>query len=97
MKWSLAALVVAAALLWAWHVERVAEDEAMAFCDGIQVGSPLDDVAARAREAGDERLRRIGPDSITVGFTGIPPFSRHLCAARAEKGMVVAARYVYLD
>jgi hypothetical protein len=97
MQWVIVLALVSGVLVWAWRAERGAEIDARSFCADVAIGSPIADVAHAARTAGDDRLRRIGEQSITVGYTGIPPFSRHLCDIRAGNGKVAAKKYVYLD
>lgn len=80
-----------------YYLEYRAESSAKAFCDATSVGTPIDKVAEAAKGKGTDMLRRIQPESVTVGFTGLPPFSRHLCTVEAEGGKVTNARYLYLD
>jgi hypothetical protein len=79
------------------YLEYRAESSAKAFCDAALVGTPTEDVAAAARGKGTDMLRRIKPDSVTVGFTGLPPYSRHFCETEAVDGKVTKAKYLYLD
>lgn len=58
---------------------------------------PIASVAARARDTGERMLRRIEPEKVTVGFTGLPPYSRHFCTVEAPTGIVARAIYSTLD
>jgi len=97
MKWAIAFVVIAVALLWALRVENVAESSAKSFCAGINVGDALEDIAKKPGTSGDMRIRQINPDSVAVIFTGISSFSRHVCDIRAEKAVIVEKQYIYLD
>jgi hypothetical protein len=87
------ALVVGGILL----LESRAEKSARAFCAAALPGTPMAKVADAARDAGTKMLRRIEPEAVAVGFTGVPPFSRHLCTVRGTAGVVSEAAYSYLD
>ena len=97
MKWVIAFVVIAVALLWAWRVESVAESRAKSFCAGINAGDTLGDIVKNPGTDDDMRIRQISPDSVVIIFTGISTFSRHICDVRAEKGVVVEKQYIYLD
>jgi len=79
------------------YLEFSAESSAKAFCAPSLVGTPLADVARAAQQEGSGPLRHILADSVTVGYTGLPPFSRHLCTVTGKGGTVVDVRYSYLD
>ena len=97
MRWIITLLVVLGILAWGWWVEQAAESAAKDFCNGVAVGSSFADVAKLAKTVGEDRLRLIHEESIMVGFTGIPPFSRHACEIRGKENKVAAKRYIYLD
>lgn len=97
VRWLVTVVGVGLFLAWLVYLERTAESGAREFCAGIEAGSPLDAVARRAAEVGDERLRRLEADRVVVGFTGIPPFSRHLCEVTGADGTVAGSRYLHLD
>lgn len=97
LRWLLSLVGIAVFLGWLTHLERSAESRARAFCGEIAVGSSLEAAAARAAGVGDERLRRVEGSRVVVGFTGIPPFSRHLCEVTGTDGKVQVARYLHLD
>lgn len=78
-------------------VESNAEAKARAFCDRFPIASPLADVAAAARDAGDPKYRMIRAGEISIAYIGVSPFSRHVCAFEGESGKVTKAWYVYLD
>ena len=97
MKWGIALVLVAGVLTWSWWVEQTAQTSAREFCDAVIVGSSFAEVAETAKTVGEDRLRLIREESIFIGFTGVPPFSRHACEVRGEEGKVVTTEYVYLD
>ena len=93
-----AVLAVAIGLATAVRVvESNAEANARAFCGRFPMGSPLADVAAAARDAGDPKYRMIRAGEISIAYIGVPPFSRHVCAFEGESGKVTKVRYVHLD
>ena len=97
MQWAIASVVLLGLLAWGWRTEREAEANATAFCESVTVGGAFADVVESARTAGEDRLRSIRDDSVLVGYTGIPPFSRHACAVTGERGRVVRKSYLHLD
>jgi hypothetical protein len=97
MRWIVPLVVAVALAIWGWSVEQSAESEAKKFCDNVEVGTLFAEIARIAKTAGEDRLRLIREDSIIVGFTGIPPFSRHACEIRRAEDRVATKRYVYLD
>jgi len=97
MRWIIALVVVVGILAWGWQVEHRAESKAKDFCNGVAVGSSFADLAEIVKTVGEDRLRFIHEDSISVGFTGIPPFSRHVCVIDRSEDKVAAKRYVYVD
>ena len=97
MKWGIVLILVVGGLAWGWRVEQNAQISAKDFCDTVAIGSSFAEVAETARAIGEDRLRLIQEDSIIIGFTGIPPFSRHICDVRGKQGNVVSRAYIYLD
>ena len=97
MKWTIAFFLVVGVLAWSWWAEQTAETSAREFCDAVTVGTSFAEVAEIAKTAGEDQLRFMREESIFIGFTGIPPFSRHACDVRGEGGKVVTKRYVHLD
>ena len=97
MQWIITFVVVIGLLTWGWRIEEAAESRARDFCAQIAVRDVLSKVKEAARRAGEDRLRLVSEDSVLVGFTGIPPFSRHACEVRGEHGIVVSKRYVQMD
>lgn len=79
------------------YLESDAEASAKAFCTSAPVGTASEVVTQAAKEKGESRLRMIHKDSVTVGFTGLPPYSRHLCTIELKDGKVTRADYSYLD
>ena len=90
-------IVLGMLITWCVVLEKRAKSKANEFCDSIDIGSPYVETAARAGSIGENRLRIIGDKSIVVGFTGIPPFSRHLCEVSRDGDRVGGKRYIYLD
>ena len=90
-------LLVAGLVVWALMREQQAEDRAREFCDSVAVGERFDLVSDRARSVGEDQLRIVRDESVIVGFTGIPPFSRHACEVTSEGGVVSGKRYVHID
>jgi len=79
------------------YLEASAESDAKAFCAASPLGTPMAKVAETAKDTGTKMLRYIQPDEITVGFTGLPPFSRHFCSVAGKAGVVTGTRYYTLD
>ena len=77
--------------------EASAESQARAFCEEIEPGSELATVENAVEGVGEDRLRLRYEGYLTVGFTGIPPFSRHLCNVYHDGRIVTSAQYRYLD
>jgi hypothetical protein len=80
-----------------WYLQFRAESQARAFCDTAKTGMPIGPVAANARQTGERLLRRVEAEKVTVGFTGLPPYSRHFCTVEAQAGMITRASYSTLD
>ncbi len=95
--WSAVLAVVIGAAAAVGLVESDAEAKARAFCDRFLAGSPLADVAAAARDAGDPKHRMIRAGEISIAYIGLPPFSRHVCTVQGKSGKVTKAWYVYID
>jgi len=77
-------------------LENGAESSANAFCDSIAIGSVYSEGESRARKSGEDKLRIISNNSFTVGFTGILPFSRHLCEVTRDGELVNDKHYFHL-
>ena len=94
--WLIAGVLVAIGGYIAF-LEIRASNRAEAFCRSAVVGTSLARLADAAKFAGEKALRKITPDEVRVGFTGIPLFSRHFCIVVAEKGSIKSARVQRLD
>ena len=92
-----AALLLAAVIAAMATAEWRARGRAQAFCERFAVGGEMAAVRAAASAEGDRLLRSLQPDRISVGYTGLPPFSRHLCVIESREGRIVAVRRVRLD
>jgi hypothetical protein len=79
------------------YLEHRASTSAEDFCRKAVVGAPLAGVAEAAKSAGERLLRRVTDDEVQVGFIGLPPFSRHLCVVKAEKGTIKSAWVETMD
>ena len=90
-------MFMAALIAWVVVQERRAESSAREFCESIDPGSAFGTAIERARTAGEDRLRILREDTIVVGFTGLPPFSRHLCEVTRDGDEVGGKRTIYLD
>ena len=97
MRWIIVFIIVACLIAWGGLLEESAESNARDFCAEVIVGSSYLGTLEKARTIGEDQLRIISKDSIVVGFTGIPPFSRHLCEISPKGDEVGEKRYIYLD
>jgi len=97
MKWGIALVLVVGALTWSLWIEQIAENNAKEFCDTVTIGSSFAEITDTAMTVGEDHLRFIREDSIIIGFTGIPPFSRHSCEVRGKEGKVESKEYIYVD
>ena len=92
-----ALILLVACSVYGIRSERHAERAAREFCSRIQIGGEFGAAQRLAESAGEDRLRSIRAERITVGFTGLPPWSRHLCDIEREGDRVLSASYRYLD
>lgn len=83
--------------VWAGVREDRAEENARKFCDSAIVGDSFTELQRRAKSAGEDKLRFIREESVTIGFTGIPPFSRHVCEIRSKESVISEKQYFYID
>ncbi len=97
MHWIIAFISIFALIIWGGLLEDGAESQAKEFCGAVLIGDSFLETVEKAKTAGEDRLRLIGKESITVGFTGIPPFSRHLCEITRSGDEIGEKRYFYLD
>lgn len=97
MKWIITATILFGLFAWAGVREDKAESRAREFCDSIAIGDSFSAVTEKAMSVGEDNLRIVNTDSIMVGFTGIPPFSRHTCEIRNDEGLVGEKQYYYID
>jgi len=79
------------------YLEIKAKGDAESFCAPINIGDPIEPVKELALTVGSNMLRTIEENEVTVGFIGIPPFSRHLCIVKSENGKITEKKYFYLD
>ena len=78
-------------------MEDRASTKANAFCDSISPSQSFAQLAELAKNAGETQLRVINDQSLVVGFTGIPPFSRHLCEMRLNESGDATKRCLLID
>lgn len=78
-------------------MEQKAMTQARDFCDRAVIGESLEALAKEARTTGKKVLRQVSKDKVSVGFVGIPPFSRHFCEIEAKDGIITKARYFHFD
>ena len=97
MKWGITIIVLFALFAWAGVREEKAEDSARRFCDSVILGESFATLRERAKTVGEDRLRIISEHSIMIGFTGIPPFSRHACEITSKDGEIDGKHYFYID
>lgn len=97
MPWIIVLSIIVGLIVWGGLLEDGAESKASQFCDSIAIGSLYTEGEKRAKESGEDRLRIISENSFVVGFTGIPPFSRHLCEVLRDGELVSDKHYIYLD
>lgn len=96
-KWVITAIILFGLFAWAGIREEQAESRAREFCDSIAIGESFATITEKAISVGEDKLRIINKDSIMVGFTGIPPFSRHTCEVINNEGLVSDKQYFYID
>ena len=96
IKW-IVILVLIGLFVWAGIREDNAESSAMEFCDSVTIGGSYPDLMDKAKTVGEDKLRRINDKSLIVGFTGIPPFSRHTCEVTNSEGLIDEKQYFYID
>ncbi len=97
MRWVFFLLIVFGLIVWGGLLEDGAESKAQDFCDSIITGSLYKEAEKRAQQSGEDKLRIIGVNSFSVGFTGIPPFSRHSCEVTRDGELVSDKHYYHID
>lgn len=94
--WMLLAVVVALPASCV-YMQMTARDEANAFCARAVVGAPLEPLSKEAENTGTKILRQISKDRVSVGFVGIPPFSRYICTISAQDGQITGSSVSHID
>jgi hypothetical protein len=84
-------LIIAAYLGYGIRAEVTAEARARELCEGVEIGAIYADVVAQAADIGEPRLRMNHDSDFTFGFTGMPPFSRHLRMVQGDGERVQSA------
>jgi hypothetical protein len=90
-------LSIVGLVVYGLFADPSAEAKAREFCAAVEIGSPFAPVAELASGTGEPLLMLLREDSVTLGFTGMPPFSRHLCRVEHEGGRITSAEYLHLD
>jgi hypothetical protein len=76
---------------------HLSEARAQAFCDSYALGQAFSEAAAAAANVGEPHWRRIEPQQLVVGFTGVSAIERHICSINARDGVIVNKEYRFLD
>ena len=79
------------------YMQVAARDEANAFCSRAAIGAPLAPLTTEAENTGTKILRHVSTDRVSVGFVGIPPFSRYICTINAQDGKITGAVVSHID
>jgi hypothetical protein len=87
---------------YAAYAEKKAYRQASTFCSTVHAGSAVEGLLERAIAAGasEQQSRWMewqGSDTLLATYTGVPPFSRHICSVTAQGGRVVEAKLAYID
>lgn len=95
LKYALACFLLF--LGYAAFEENTAARASAEFCAAIAVGMPIEALQRRlaADTAHDHAVDF--PDGILIIFTGVPPFSRHICRVEMAAAHVTAKHLEYLD
>ncbi|GAB3355812.1 MULTISPECIES: hypothetical protein [Giesbergeria] len=90
-------------LAYATYAEHQAEQRAQAFCRPLTPGMDSTHLAEEAILQGAQPRqtrwfqREQGDALLYATFTGMSPFSRHICRITARQGRLVTAELTYLD
>ena len=98
LKYLFAILLLLVCLMAYFAVrERGAEQAAAAFCAEVKTGMAAAEIQRRlaANRAHDHVID--APNGKLVIFTGVPPFSRHICRIDMAAGRVTGKHLEYLD
>ena len=82
---------------WGAHIEMSARARAKAFCDWVVVGNPAAEVAEAAQALGDRVINIVRPDSVSVSFSGVIPYSHYVCSVSSVNGKVSEKAYVFFN
>jgi hypothetical protein len=96
LRWILLIVVVALPASCV-YMEVTARGKADAFCSGAVVGATLQPLTQEAQNTGEKILRHISTENVSVGFVGIPPFSRYICTINAQDGKITGATVSHID
>lgn len=95
--WWLAGAAAVALGLWGVGSEREARARAHAFCGWVEAGRPEAEVTDAARKLEGEVLHVERPESVSVGFPGASPLSRHVCSVSRADGKVTGKAYFHVN
>lgn len=98
-------LIVALGLFlgYASYVERQAQHQAQTFCQALVAGMDSTHLAEQAIDQGADRRQtrwfrhEQGHEQLYATFTGMSPFSRHICQIKAKEGRILSIELLYLD
>ena len=98
-KLSITVSVIGALVIGVWgaHIERKARVRARAFCDWVQIGSPIEGVKREADKAIDHAVTFTQAESTTLGYSGVIPHSYHVCIVNSANGKVTGKVYDYFN
>lgn len=96
-RWWLAGAAAVALGVWGAGSELEARARAHAFCGWVEAGRPEAEVADAARKLEGEVLHVVRPESLSVGFTGALPLSRHVCSVSRAEGKVTGKTYLHVN
>lgn len=102
---TLLGLVVGLGLLltYATYAEHQAKQRAQAFCRPLAAGMDSTHLAEQAIVQGADPYQtrwfrqEHGDDLLYATFTGMSPFSRHICRLTARQGRLLSVEQTYLD
>ena len=83
--------------VWGAHIERKARVRARAFCDWVQIGTPIESVKREAEKAIDNAVTFTQAGSTTLGYSGVIPHSYHVCIVNSADGKVTGKVYDYFN
>jgi hypothetical protein len=80
--------------------ERRAKARANAFCARFVTGGDFNQAVAAVNAAMDAQkgaFEREGEQTVFVSYSGVPPFSYHLCSIDGIDGKIIRVTYEHVD